>query len=268
MKFCSINGQQQTKIAINDRGLSYGDGLFTTAKIAAGKVMLLAKHVERLIDGCQKLKIPLPDDVNLTQELSQVAQPYASAVLKVMITAGSGGRGYSRLGLKDNATNIIITVTDFPTNYAEIARTGINMGNSEQQLASSSMLGGIKHLNRLEQVLLKAEVDERSEDDLIVTNVLGNVVEAISSNVFYWLDGQLYTPEISTSGVNGIIRQVIIEKNPQINIVKTKLSELKQVQSMFICNALMGIIPVKTYNEQQLNLTPVIMLQQEMKGLL
>lgn len=270
MKYCSVNGQQQTTIALTDRGLAYGDGLFTTAKIVHGKVILLTKHIERLVRGCQQLKLPstfiqrLHDQ--LTQQLPQVASTFSLAVLKIMVTTGSGGRGYSRAGLNEQAMNVIIMISDFPAHYHELAKRGISLGDSEQQLGSSTMLAGIKHLNRLEQVLLRAELDKRSEDELLVTNSQGDVVEATSANVFYWLDDILCTPDVSTSGVNGIIRQTIVAHNPQVKIVNSKLIALKQAQGMFICNALMGIIPVKAYNNRQLALEPVQKIQQQMQG--
>jgi len=268
MKYCLVNGQQQTDISITDRGLAYGDGIFTTTKIVNGKVILLDKHIERLAHGCQRLKIQAPSRQRLMEQLQSTAKGYSLAVLKVMITAGSGGRGYSRLGLNDNATNLIIIVSDFPNHYQALAQRGIDLGDSTQQIATSSILGGIKHLNRLEQVLLRAELDERVEDDLVVTNCQGNVIEATSSNLFYWLDGQLCTPDVSNSGVNGIIRQVIIANRPQVNVCRNQLSDLKQAQAMFICNSLMGIIPVKTYNNRILAVDNVQQLQRQMKGLI
>ncbi|PKH87812.1 aminodeoxychorismate lyase [Colwellia sp. Bg11-28] len=266
MKYCSINGQQQTDIAVTDRGLAYGDGLFTTAKIVNGTVVLLEKHIERLTHGCQQLKLQLPSNISLREQLASVVKGYSLAVLKVMITAGSGGRGYSRVGLGDNAANIIIMISDFPSHYETLAQQGINVGDSKYQIATSSMLGGIKHLNRLEQVLLRTEVDERSEDDLIVTNCQGDVIEATSSNLFYWLNEQLCTPEISTSGVDGIMRQVLIAKNTEIKVCKTSFEELKYAQAMFISNSLMGIMPVKTYNNRLLDVDVVLKLQRRMKG--
>ncbi|HCM48900.1 MAG TPA: aminodeoxychorismate lyase [Colwellia sp.] len=268
MKYCSVNGQQQTDISITDRGLAYGDGIFTTAKILNGKVILLDKHIERLADGCQRLKIQAPSRQRLMEQLQSVAKNYPLAVLKVMITAGSGGRGYSRLGLNDNATNLIIMVSDFPNHYQALAQRGIDLGDSKQQIATSSMLGGLKHLNRLEQVLLRAELDERIEDDLVVTNCQGNVIEATSSNLFYWLDSQLCTPDVSNSGVDGIIRQTVIANRPQVKVCKTQPGDLKQAQAMFICNSLMGIMPVKTYNNRILTVDNVQQLQRQMKGLI
>ena len=268
MKFCSVNGKQQTNLSITDRGLAYGDGLFTTAKIIDGKVVLLDKHIERLLLGCKKLKLQPPTSQHLYEQLTSAVQPYTKAVLKVMITAGSGGRGYSRIGLNSTSANLIIIISDFPHHYEEMAHQGITLGNSEQHLASSEMLSGIKHLNRLEQVLLRAELDERSEDDLIVSDSQGNVIEATSANLFYWVEDQLCTPELATSGVDGIIRQMIIANNPQINICETKFSTLSLAPSMFICNSLMGIIPVKSYNNRILATDAVFKLQKQMKGLI
>lgn len=266
MKYCTVNGQQQTAIAVTERGLAYGDGIFTTAKIVNGTIVLLDKHIERLRLGCQKLKLKAPVMADLTVQLQSVAKVYAHAVLKVMITAGSGGRGYSRKGLSDNATNVIIMVSDFPGHYEKLAQHGICLGDSKQHIATSPMLAGVKHLNRLEQVLLRAELDERVEDDLIVTNYRGEVIEVTSSNIFFYLNGQLCTPDLSTSGVDGIIRQTILAKYPQIKICQTELSELKKAQAIFICNSLMGIMPVKTYNNRQLAMDVVFTLQDEMKG--
>jgi len=266
MKYCSINGQQQTDIAITDRGLAYGDGIFTTAKIVNGQVVLLEKHIERLTHGCQHLKLQLPANSDLKAQLTAVVRGYSLAVLKVMITAGSGGRGYSRLGLSERATNIIIMITDFPSQYEMLVQQGITLGDSKHQISTSPMLGGIKHLNRLEQVILRAELDERSEDDLIVTNCQGNVIEATSSNIFYWQNEQLCTPEISTSGVDGIIRQAIIARKDDVKVRQTTFEDLKHAQAMFISNSLMGIMPVKTYNNRLLTIDLVLKLQREMKG--
>lgn len=266
MKYCSVNGVEQTSIDIADRGLAYGDGIFTTAKIKNGQVVLLAKHIERLLLGCQKLKLVVPSERGLTSQLKSVAKIYNQAVLKVMITAGSGGRGYSRIGLSENDINIIIIISDFPTHYEDLALQGINLGDSKQQIGISPMLAGLKHLNRLEQVLLRAELDARNEDDLVVTNYQGVVVEATCSNLFYWQEGQLCTPDLSVSGVNGIIRQEILTKYPETQICQTRLPDLREANGMFICNSLMGIMPVKTYNNRRLVIDEVLQLKIQMKG--
>jgi len=267
MKFCSVNGIETNTIAINDRALAYGDGTFTTAKVVNGLVIFLSEHVKRLMQTCQTLNIKPPSEQDLVRQIKVAAQGNELAVLKVIITAGQGGRGYSRKGLSNNATSVIISISAFPLHYKKQAVEGITLGNSQQLLSVSPMLAGLKHLNRLEQVLIKTELEQRCEDELVIANYLGQVIEASSSNIFYFFADKLYTPDLSLSGVDGIMRQLILFHNPQITIYPTSFSDLSKANSIFICNSLMGIIPVKAYNERLLDLTPVFAIKAKMKGL-
>jgi 4-amino-4-deoxychorismate lyase len=262
MSYSSINGISSSALDVNDRGLAYGDGLFTTAKIVKGKIELLDQHLKRLFQGCSKLFINLPAIYSTTEklsaELTSIAKRYNLAVIKIIITAGSGGRGYSRIGLKQDSTNVIIRVFDFPQYYNELATSGIILGVSKQQLAISPMLGGVKHLNRLEQVLLRKELDLREEDDLVVLNAEEQVVEVTSANIFYWSNNKLYTPDVSRSGVDGLMRQFIMIQyynfyKTEVIVTDTKLSHLDQADEIFTCNSITGILPVKQFNHQFLN---------------
>jgi 4-amino-4-deoxychorismate lyase len=265
MKYCSINGETITEIEVTDRGLAYGDGLFTTAKVSAGQILLLDEHIDRLMKGCKQLNFQCPSDTDMRKQLTTVANNFSSAVLKVIITAGSGGRGYSRLGLTAQSSNFIIMVFDFPLHYGEQASEGITLGISHQKIAISPMLGGLKHLNRLEQVLLRNELDVRDEDDLIVCNTHGDVIEATSANLFYWLDNSLCTPELSYSGVNGLMRQRILNNHDDIIIKKTTLNDLKRAEAMFICNCVMGIMPIRRFDARNLPINLVAKLMSTLK---
>lgn len=253
MKTCLINGIKQNHIDIENRGLAYGDGLFTTAKIIDGEIQYLTAHVERLLSGCKKLVLLAPDKAKLTKQLIQVAEQYSLAVLKVIITAGSGGRGYARSTI--SPSNVIIMVHDYPNHYDELVSQGVSLGNSKQQIGINPMLSGIKHLNRLEQVLLRQELVDTKDDDLIVTNVNNDVIEATSANVFFWLDDKLCTPDIALSGVNGIMRQTILQQYPDTLIRNVSLKQLESSTAMFICNCVMGVMPVKSYNGRTLKTT-------------
>jgi 4-amino-4-deoxychorismate lyase len=252
MKLCLVNGIPQNQIDIQSRGLAYGDGLFTTAKILNGKIQYLASHVQRLCLGCEKLGLVTPNKIELVEQLMIVAEQYSLAVLKVIITAGSGGRGYARSLASKN--DVIIMVHDYPKHYDELASKGITVGLSNQQIGINPMLSGLKHLNRLEQVLLRQELADTKEDDLIVTNVNGEVIEATSANLFFWHNDELCTPDITNSGVNGIMRQTVLQNYPATVIKKVTLAELNTSQAMFICNCVMGVIPVNSYNENNLSI--------------
>lgn len=262
MKFCLVNGIQQNQIDIQNRGLAYGDGLFTTAKIIDGKIQHLSLHIQRLLLGCEKLALLAPDKVELTKQLSLVAKQHDLAVLKVIITASGGGRGYARSTEPKN--DLIIMVHDYPKHYDELAIEGIILGNSNQQMGINPMLSGLKHLNRLEQVLLRQELTNTKEDDLVVTNVNDEVIEATSANLFFWLNDKLCTPDVTNSGVNGIMRQAILQNYPGTLIKKVTLADLARSPAMFICNCVMGVMPVRNYNGRNLS----IMLSQRVRNAL
>ena len=259
MLYSSVNGQKTKTISLTDRGLSYGDGVFTTAKIVDGKVELLDLHIQRLQDSCQKLAIALPDFEKIEQELIDVAQHYQLAVIKVVISAGQGGRGYSRLG--NSSANVIISVSNFPLHYEQWTKVGIEIGISEHRLGINPMLSGVKHLNRLEQVLIRAELDQRPEDDLLVLNIDDRVVETGCANIFWFVDDQLFTPEIKSSGVAGLMRYVILRSINDVQVVSVSISALSECNAMFICNSVMGIIPVVKFEQRKLSISPVLALR-------
>ncbi|MBL4940248.1 MAG: aminodeoxychorismate lyase [Colwellia sp.] len=263
MKFCLVNGIQQNHITIENRGLAYGDGLFTTAKILNGNVQYLTAHIERLLSGCKKLGFTPPVRNELIKQLNAVAKNHALAVLKVIIIASNGGRGYARP--VDHSHDLIIMVYDYPTSFNELANTGIKLGVSEQQLGLNPMLGGLKHLNRLEQVLLRQELSTRSEDDLLVTNINDEVIEATSANLFFFVDGKLFTPDVSQSGVDGIMRQTILQHYPTTIVKAVTLAELAKAQEIFLCNCVMGIMPVATFNNKALATKLVDTVSENMK---
>ena len=262
MHYHSVNGKINNEISIVDRAFNYGDGIFTTAKISHGRIEFLARHIERLTVSCKKLNIAFTQQDNLFSEITAVAGSYKNAVLKIVITAGQGGRGYSRMGVSNS--NVVISIHDVPEHYAIWQEQGIQLGIANCQLGLNPMLKGLKHLNRLEQVLIRAELDQRSEDDLVVTNINNQVIEASAANLFWFKANHLFTPNLDESGVFGIIRQQIIELRSDLHIVKAEINELDDATAIFICNCVMGVIPVKNYKGRSLALEPVLKIQRDL----
>ena len=261
MKFCCVNGIQQNHMDIENRGLAYGDGLFTTAKIINGNIQYLAQHINRLVLGCKKLGITPPSSSQLSKQLASTAKNYALAVLKVIISAKAGGRGYGRS--QCNSHDLIIMVHDYPKQYDEQVFHGISLGLSEQKIGLNPMLAGYKHLNRLEQVLLRNELSTRAEDDLLVSNLNNDVISATSANVFISLDKKLYTPDLTLSGINGIMRQVILKHYPSAMVKALSVNEISQAQSMFICNSVMGVMPIANFNGRLLSIDLPLAIRDE-----
>jgi len=249
-----INGIEADKIDAKDRGLAYGDGLFSTIKVQYGQLQLWELHLQRLQLGAQKLYFPDIDWAQLSAEVDLVAQQMkaqAQCVLKVIITRGSGGRGYSSTGC-DTAQRIIST-GPYPEFYQQWREQGIKVILCESQLASNRQLAGLKTLNRLEQVLIKKELESKQAVEGIVCDNQGVVIEACSANLFIFLDGRWQTPKLDSSGVAGVQRRYVMQLAEQAGITIDEtyihVERLKEAQAICLSNALMGIVPVNQYQQ-------------------
>lgn len=250
-----INGIKENYIGAMDRGLAYGDGLFSTIKVEYGKPLLWEFHLQRLQLGAQKLYFPEFDWAQLSDEINRVANGLAdekSSVLKIIITRGSGGRGYSMTGC--DSPQRIISTSIYPDFYLQWQTQGIKLIQCEYKLASNKQLAGLKTLNRLDQVLIKRELDSKDAVEGIVCDSQGYVIEACSANIFIYLDKQWKTPKLDSSGVAGVLRRQLIARALQagIDIVEEHIhiDRLQQAQAICLTNALMGIVPVSQYQNR------------------
>lgn len=261
-----INGKQCQQIDAMDRGLAYGDGLFSTIKVEQGLVIDWSLHLNRFKAGCERLFFPDINWQQLEQEVFTTAQQLteSSAVIKVILTRGSGGRGYSAQGCEQ--VQRIIMSSAFPTFYEQWQKQGIKVILCESQLGRNKQLAGLKSLARLEQVLIKQELIEKGADEGLVCDELGHVIEGCASNLFVYLNEQWLTPKLDYAGVVGVMRQRIFNDCEQLVVEKElTITEIKQASCLCLTNALMGIVPIKqleqhVYSNQALQ--PVYALQQ------
>jgi 4-amino-4-deoxychorismate lyase len=247
-----INGIECTKIAANDRGLAYGDGLFSTIKVEHGIVQLWDYHLQRLQLGAEKLFFPKMDWSLLAKEVYDLAktvneQPFS--VLKIILTRGSGGRGYSIQGC--SSPQRILSVHPYPTFYQEWQKEGLKVIQCRQKLAINSQLAGLKTLNRLEQILIKHELEAHNASEGIVCDNDGNVIEACSANIFINIKNQWFTPKLDGCGVAGVKRRQIMELSAKagqpITEMQISIDDLLNAQAVCLSNALMGIVPIIQY---------------------
>ncbi|KEA52684.1 4-amino-4-deoxychorismate lyase [Mangrovibacter sp. MFB070] len=242
-----INGEYQSHLPANDRSIQFGDGCFTTARIVAGEIRFLSHHIARLQQACQRLLIPFTQWQTLAAEMAEMARSQDLAVLKVIISRGSGGRGYSPAQCGSPVR--ILSVSGFPSFYAEWKNAGVTLGLSSVRMGINPQLAGIKHLNRLEQVLIRAELEQANQHETIVLDSDGMMVECCAANLF-WREGEaVYTPLVDRSGVNGTMRQHIMaeltRQGRMVHQVRAAPDALLRADEAFICNALMPIIPVR-----------------------
>ncbi len=240
----SVNGVSGAALSPLDRGLAYGDGLFETCLVRAGCVSLWPWHKARLLGSAVRLQLPLSLErlYACMQALFDGQSP--DGVLKILVTRGEGGRGY-RLPAEPDPTYCLLFYPDIPSTQA-----GVVAHFCRQRLADNPGLAGLKHLNRLEQVLARAEwpASDDSREGLLLDGA-GQVIEATASNLFAVFDGQLVTPDLSHCGVAGILRQLICEQlAPSLGLTvksgKLLPDDLLRAEELFLCNSLRGIWPI------------------------
>ncbi|MDQ7073688.1 MAG: aminodeoxychorismate lyase [Gammaproteobacteria bacterium] len=239
-----VNGDLTESISALDRGLAYGDGLFETVAVRAGQPLLWSAHIERLLLGCSRLKITPPNVKQLCLEAEQLCQQ-DDGVLKIVVTRGVGRRGYAPF---DCEPTRIVSFAKQPRREIN-APARIRVRLCQSRLSINPQLAGIKHLNRLEQVLARAEWDDDRIAEGIICSVAGEVIEGVSSNLFVVQDGVLLTPDLSQCGVAGVMRAQVIQEAKKMDvkcqISQITLNDLHQADEVLLCNSLTGIRVVK-----------------------
>ncbi|WP_334018384.1 aminodeoxychorismate lyase [Alteromonas sp. S015] len=244
-----------TPISSSDRAFNYGDGVFTTLLVTEHQVALLSYHLSRLKHDAAAIKLNIDMQalgVAITEQVDAIKNALgenasSKYVLKVHVSGGQAGRGYARS--EDSEALVRFSQHPFPNHYESLANEGVSVICAQTRLAIQPLLAGVKHMNRLEQVLVKHEVDEAGADDAIVCDTQDNVIEASAGNVFFYLNKQWYTPSLKGSGVNGVVRQCLIDSllndNWALHVGEYDLSYLRKASALVITNALMGVMPVQ-----------------------
>jgi 4-amino-4-deoxychorismate lyase len=253
-----INGRTDDRIESRDRGLAYGHGVFETILMVDGQLTFLDWHLERLLEGCRRLHIP---DTHLSSLLRTelAALPATEAgVVKIIVTAGSGGRGYAVPQPCEPLR--VIQCSELPHWPEAPAQNGVRLRWCQTRLAQQPQLAGIKHLNRLEQVLARAEWQDPAIREGLVLDTAGHVIEGTMSNLF-WISGNiLHTPALNACGVAGILRRWVLTVAPTLGL-ETRLGQyrpdaLDTADELFICNSLAGIWPAVQLEQRAFEIGP------------
>ncbi|MCO4757418.1 MAG: aminodeoxychorismate lyase [Oceanospirillaceae bacterium] len=252
-----INGKQQSKLDVRDRGFAYGDGVFETIQVLHGRAQLLDRHVRRMKNGAQRLGFLSSSVGQLLTDLHSIELP-DEAVLKLTLSRGVGGRGYT---YDSNGTcTRVIMLAPKPT-YGDRAESGIRLRVCDTRLGLNPALAGIKHLNRLEQVLARNEWSDPAIHEGVVLDYEGYIAEGTMSNLFWVKDQCIYTPRLDRCGVAGVVRDFLVERFSQagadLKVGLYELPSLRDADEVFICNSLIDIWPVRQLEDVSYQSGPV-----------
>ena len=241
---------------VADRAIHYGDGVFETMYAQHGEVRFLSTHLDRLTRGCERIGLPPPARADLDREISAAARETPRAVMKLIVSRGSAHRGYRPP--PQPAVRRLLTMHAAPD---PAAGAPIDVRWCVTPLARNPLLAGIKHLNRLEQVLAQAEWSDPAIAEGLMRDTEGEVVCGTQSNVFAVIAGTLFTPDLRFAGVAGVMRRQVLDaaRTQRIAVVEAPMhpDELERASEVFVTNAVSGIRPVARLGDRCWPVGPV-----------
>lgn len=261
-----VDGLPGSAVSVSDRGVCYGDGLFETVRFVRGHAPLWARHMQRLEDSCMRLRMPAPASELLRRDAAIVTQDMDDAVVRITVTRGAGPRGYAPP--PSPSCTRVVAAFDAPTTAADVVERGIRMRWCETRLAIQPLLAGMKHLNRLEQVMARGEWSDPSIAEGVMLDQDGRVISATAANLFAVIDGVLVTPSLERCGVAGVARAEVITAWPGARLVEMRPSDLRQASEVFLSSSVRGILPVQAVDDTVYVPGPVTRaLQRHWRGL-
>ena len=224
-------------IPAENRGMAYGDGVFETMRVDRGRVHWWDAHWSRLAGGAERLRLPMPDCGIARDACRSLFADESDGVLKLLLTRGGEGRGYAPTA--DASPVWVVSRHPLP---ARLHR-GLELHWAKTTVAIQPALAGLKHCNRLEQVLARGECAGRGTDEALMCNGDGDVIGATAANVFMLHDGRWRTPRLDRSGVAGVCRAQllsVLESSEEC----VSPADAEGADAVFLCNAVRGILDV------------------------
>jgi 4-amino-4-deoxychorismate lyase len=254
-----INGEPGDSVPVQDRGLTYGDGLFETIAVREGVARFLNYHLERLAEGCRRLDIPMPAGGIIESEAADLVSGCDSGVLKILLTRGSGERGYAPPSNPSPLRAVGLIPGTGPAPAATNA--GIVVRLCDTPITVNRRLAGLKTLGRLDQVLARAEWDDPGIGEGLMSTEQGEVICGTMTNLFFGRDGELFTPDLSRCGIRGVMRRVVMECSHELGIecgeIDLPTDQLCESSEIFVTNSQIGIRPVLRLQKHPFEIGPI-----------
>ncbi|WP_137938020.1 aminodeoxychorismate lyase [Chitinivorax sp. B] len=241
-----INGHRDGRIAANDRGVAYGDGVFRTMPIRQGVIPFWARQWDALERDCATLHMSRPDLIQLQSELRQCMAGIVEGVAKITLTRGEGPRGY-RIDPTAPMTRIVQAHAGFPYPQS-LAEHGVALTRCVTPVTRQPMLAGAKTLNRLDSVLARREWDDPAVFDGLMSDGEGAWLETTMCSLFVVVAGAVHVPDLSCGGVSGVSRELVLTCSQRLSIpvIVSRIDDalLTRAQAVFVANSLAGVLPV------------------------
>ncbi len=241
-----VNGVPGTLIHCTDRGLQYGDGLFETIAFKNGRLLSWQAHMDRLSQACVRLNLPAVDESTWIEDIRKLEIKDENRVIKLIITRGIGDRGYA--ASTPAIPTRIVAAYPWPDHSSFKLDEGIRVRICHTQISVNPVLAGLKHLNRLDNVLARNEWTDKAIAEGLMLDDQDHVIEGTMSNIFAVKNSVIYTPRLIRAGVEGVLRSIIIKialkNNIKLEETDLKRNDLVTMEEIFVTNSIIGVWPV------------------------
>jgi len=243
-----LNGSPAQQVSPFDRAVHFGDGLFETIACRRGRPRFLALHLERLLLGCQRLGIEPGNLDEIRAEVRSLAREVENAIVKVILTRGTAlARGYGVTG-REKAMRITFRYA-WPPETATESQDGVRVRTAKLRLGENPALAGLKHCNRLEQILARREWTDPGIAESLLFSSSGRLVSGTMSNVFIVEGSRLRTPRLDLCGVAGVMRRVVLREAERAGISVQEdvlgVEDVHKASELFLTNARIGLWPLR-----------------------
>lgn len=250
-----VNGIAGDVVPATDRGLAYGDGVFRTLVVRGGRPLRWARHYAKLAADAARLGITCPRAETLLEDVLAVSARPGDTVVKIIVTRGPGERGY-RIPAAATPTRIVFSAP-LPAYAGHDPSDGIAVRLCATRLGTQTALAGVKHLNRLENVLARSEWSDDAFAEGLMRDERGNVICGTMSNLFIVEGDALCTPHLGHCGVAGLTRELILERAARegiaCNVDTVPLDRLLAAGEVFLVSSVIGVWPVRAVGDEPLS---------------
>jgi len=227
---------------LNSRALNYGDGVFETMLVNDNIIRLFDLHMMRLQSSLKVLNLQPLNIKSIFDNAMSLIKDKNCYVLKLVAFRDDSQRGYSSQSIK---AHYFLTLNP----YAK-GKISDKLTKSSVMLSSQKKLAGIKHLNRLEQVLASQALNHTEFSDAIMCNENGRIIETISKNIVLFKQDKIYSPKLSKSGVFGVALRWLQVQGHEINWKKIEFKDLPKYHGMMTCNSIQGFKAIKNIDNK------------------
>lgn len=259
-----VNSRLHDSVSVFDRGLAFGDGVFETMRVSSGAIPALDFHLQRLVAGAKRLALSIDlEEVrsDISTALLQIStQSIHTWRLKYIVTRGESNSGYSPN--PKGTPNRILVLNIYDSGFSRLLQQqGVKTCTCQWRLSDQPRLAGIKHLNRLDQVMGRLECSDRDCYEGLMLDQDGHYIEGTMTNLFaVTQDGEVITPRLEMAGVEGVMRKIVVDHLcADINkpCYEAEIIRMDEFAEVFITNVLLGIVPVIAVDHVKFGIGPV-----------